>query len=249
MRPPLALLVLLPVLSFAPAALAQADARIAYLTRQLEKGRDARVRAQSALVLGATEDPDAMAPLCRGLEDPSELVRAAAAKALVKLQDFRALGCLKPRTGDSHPEARSAILEAVRTLEGFKARPPRFYLLFTGVVDRTSSLTPDLVRLAEQRLKRKLAAEGALLAGPSDSKAAAKSVLKQRRIKGFRLSAELHPLPGGGLRLALVCMTYPEQSILGQVNVKAAGAKPADLIRALAPKAIQEAAATFDWSP
>src|SRR5215218_4816529 len=77
------LLALLVLALLAPsAALAQVDGRIAYLSRQLERGKDPRVRAQSALVLGATEDPDALAPLCKALADPSELVRAAAARSL-----------------------------------------------------------------------------------------------------------------------------------------------------------------------
>ena len=251
MRPPLALLSLLSSLALAthaPVALAQPDARVAYLGRQLEKGKDPRVRAQSALVLGATEDPEARFPLCRALLDASELVRAAAAKALVRLEDPGALDCLTPRLSDPHPDARSAIAESVRALRAIKARPSTFYLLFTGVVDRTGSLTPEQIALAAQRLQRKLAAHGAWLAPANDSKAAAKSVQKQRHIKGYRLSAEVHPGEGGGLRLALVCMTYPEQSILGQVEVKASGAKPADLLRALAPRAIDEAAATFEWS-
>lgn len=248
MRPPLALLVILSTVAFSSTAHGQADARVAYLTRQLEKGKDPRVRAQSALVLGATEDPEAREPLCRALKDASELVRAAAAKSLSRLSEVQALGCLKPHAKDAHPEARAAIVEAVRSLEAIKNRPPRFYLLFTGVTDRTSSLSPELIHLAENRLKRKLSSEGAFLAPANDSKAAAKSLQKQRRIKGYRLSAEVHAVPGGGLRLALLCMTYPEQSILGQVDVKAAGAKPADLLRALAPKAVEEAAATFEWS-
>ena len=86
MRPLVALLLL------ATPALAQVDARVAFLTKQLEKGKDPRARSQAALVLGATEEPEAVHPLCTGLEDPSEVVRAAAAKGLATLKESSEIG-------------------------------------------------------------------------------------------------------------------------------------------------------------
>ena len=243
------LLALLVLALLAPSvALAQADGRIAYLSRQLERGKDPRVRVQAALVLGATEDPAALTPLCNALGDGSELVRAAAARSLGTLGEVSGLDCLEKRARDADAEAQQAREETVRQLKALRDRPPRFYLAFSGLTDKSGQLDAALTQLAEGRLRRKLAAAGALLAPPDESRAGAKSVLKQRRLKGYRLSAEVHPGPGGGLRLALVCMTYPEQSLLGQVEVKASGAKPADLLKALAPRAVDEAAQTFEWS-
>lgn len=72
--------VLLLLLLAPCAALAQGDTRIAFLGRQLQQGKDPRTRSQAALVLGATEDPEAVALLCGALKDASELVRSAAAK-------------------------------------------------------------------------------------------------------------------------------------------------------------------------
>ncbi|MBF5044722.1 HEAT repeat domain-containing protein [Aggregicoccus sp. 17bor-14] len=244
------LLALLVLALLAPtAALAQGDGRIAYLSRQLERAKDPRVRAQSALVLGATEDPEALQPLCRALADPSELVRAAAARSLGTLGEPGGLDCLHARPSDPDAEAERARKEALGALQAARDRPPRFYLAFAGVADKSGQLDAALTQLAEARLRRKLASLGALLAPADESKANAKSVLKKRRLKGYRLSAEVLPGPGGGLKLALLCMTYPEQSLLGQVEVKASGAKPADLLKALAPRAVDEAAQTFEWSP
>jgi len=244
------LLALLVLALMAPSvALAEADGRIAYLSRQLERGKDPRVRVQSALVLGATEDPGALAPLCKALGDASELVRAAAARSLGTLGEVSALDCLQSRPKDADAEAQHAREEAVHALKAARDRPPRFYLAFSGLKDKTGQLDAALTQLAEARLRRKLASLGALLAPADESRAGAKSVLKKRRLKGYRLSAEVHPGPGGGLRLALVCMTYPEQSLLGQVEVKASGARPAELLKALAPRAVDEAAQTFEWSP
>jgi HEAT repeat protein len=240
---------LLPValLLLALPALAQVDARVAFLTKQLEKGKDPRSRSQAALVLGATEEPEAVHPLCSGLEDASELVRAAAAKGLATLKESSGLDCLK-----KHKEADAATLvairEAIKALEDFKARPPRLYVDFLGVTDKTGALPAELVKITEERFKRRLVQTGALLAPPKEPKKTAQGVLKKHGISGYRLSAEIQPLEGGGLRIALLCLSYPDLALLGQVDVQAAGAPPADLLKALVPKAIQEVAQTFEWS-
>jgi hypothetical protein len=50
------------------------------------------------------------------------------------------------------------------------------------------------------------------------------------------------------LRIAVVCLSYPDLALLGQAEVQASGAPPADLLKALAPKVIEEVAATLEWS-
>src|SRR6218665_2003679 len=72
---------LIPFVMFvvvSPAA-AQVDARIASLSRQLGQGQDPQVRSKAASGLGTSDDPEALPPLCEGLKDPSEEVRAAPA--------------------------------------------------------------------------------------------------------------------------------------------------------------------------
>jgi hypothetical protein len=198
-------------------------------------------------VLGATEEPDAVRPLCTGLEDVSELVRASSAKGLATLRESTGLDCLK-----KHKEADAATMvamrEAIKALEEFKARPPRLYVDFEGVTDKTGTLSAELVKITEERLKRRLIQTGALLAPPKEPKKAAEGVLKKRGISGYRLGAEIQPVEGGGLRIVLVCLSYPDLALLGHVDVHAAGAAPADLLKALVPKAIQEVAQTFEWS-
>jgi hypothetical protein len=240
---------LLPValLFLAVPALAQVDARVAFLTKQLEKGKDPRGRSQAALVLGATEEPEAVKPLCTGLQDTSELVRAAAAKGLATLKESAGLDCLK-----QHKETDAATLvavrEAIKALEEFKARRPRRYIAFEGVKDKTGALPAELVKITEERFKRRLVHTGALLAPAKEQKKAAQGVLKKHGISGFRLTAEIQTTEGGGLRIALLCLSYPDLALLGQVDVQAAGAAPADLLKALVPKAIEEVAQTFEWS-
>jgi hypothetical protein len=87
-----------------------------------------------------------------------------------------------------------------------------------------------------------------LLAPAKESKKAAKGILKKHGISGYRLSAEIQKTDGGGLKIAILCLSYPELALLGQVDVAASGAGPEDLLKALIPKAIQDVAQTFEWS-
>jgi HEAT repeat protein len=241
MRPLVALLLL------ATPALAQVDARVAFLTKQLEKGKDPRARSQAALVLGATEEPEAVHPLCTGLEDPSEVVRAAAAKGLATLKESSGLDCLKKHK-EQDAATLAAVQEAIKALEEFKARPPRLYVDFQGVKDKSGSLTPELLKLTDERLKRRLIHAGALLAPPKEPKKTAQGILKKHAIRGFRLNVEIQKMDGGGLKIAILCLSYPELALLGQVDVQASGAGPEDLLKALIPKAIQDVAQTLEWS-
>ena len=240
-------LLLVLLLSVSLPAVAQGDPRVAFLTRQLEKGKDPRVRSNAALVLGATEEPEAVTPLCTALGDTSEVVRAAAAKGLVQLMELSALDCLKAHK-ETDAATQKAISEAIQEMEAFKSRAPRLYVAFQGLKDKTGGLPAELVKATEGRLKRKLIHTGALLAPEKEAKKAAQGVLKKQKIKGYRLSAEIHSTEGGGLRIAVVCLSYPDLALLGQAEVQASGAPPADLLKALAPKVIEEVAATLEWS-
>lgn len=227
---------------------AQADDRVAVLGKQLISGKDPRVRSRAAQRLGASDDPEAVRPLCTALEDPSEVVRAEAARGLGKLQEVSALDCLRAREEDADAVAKAAIREAIRTIEAFKDRTPSLYIAIGPVKDRTGTLSPELVRLTEQRLARRLVQSGAKLAPRGETKAAARDVLKKRGLPGYLLMAEIHPTESGGLRLSLVCLSYPERALLGQVDVQASGAEPSELLKALVPRIVEEAAETFEWS-
>jgi len=240
----LTLAILLVALPLGP-ALGQSDARIKFLSRQLEKASDPRARAQAALMLGASQDPAALTPLCGGLSDASEVVRSAAARGLGELANPAGAQCLKSRQQEPSAEVRSAIQKALATLTA--SRRPELYIQMLPIADKTAKLGKDMVKLTEDRLKAKLETLGTLFAPVSESKAEANSVLKAKKLKGYQLKVELQPVPPSGLKLHVVCFTYPGQSLLGEVNVKASGGQAADLIRALAPKAIDEAAETFDW--
>lgn len=236
------------VFMFPGFAFAQVDARVAALGRQLATGKDPSIRSRAAQGLGASDDPEAVRPLCGGLEDASEVVRAASAKGLGALQEPSALDCLKARSKEADAVTAAAIRESIQSIEEYKARTPSLYVAFDGVKDRTGVLPPELVRHTERRFTRKLVQAGAQLAPRGEGKAAARGILQKRGIPGYLLLAEVHPTDGDGLRITVVCLSYPERALLGQVEVQASGAKPAELLKALIPRAVEEAADTFEWS-
>jgi hypothetical protein len=243
-------LVLLPALLSAAAAPAPGG-RLTFVAKQLERATDPRLRAQAALLLGASHDPAAVKPLCGGLVDESPVVRSAAAKALEQLGEASGLECLKPRLGQETGDMKAAIDRAIKALEALAHRPPvkpALYISIAPIADKTSSLGTEILKLTEDRLKTKLASMGGMFAPAEESKADAKMVIKSKQLKGYYIKVELDRTAAGGLKLNLICFTYPDRSLLGEVNVKAQGGQPADLVRALAPKAVEEAAETFDWS-
>ncbi len=224
---------------------ARGDGRLTYLVRQLEKASDPRLRAQSALLMAATQDPAAVQPLCKALEDPSDIVRSSSARALEQLGESSAQGCLKAHEHDASPDVQTAVKRAIAALT---VKKPELYISLLPVQVKSAKVGADMVKLAEDRLRAKLSSIGSLFAPADEPKNAARSVIKGKGLKGYALKVELEDTPTGGLRMRVLCWTYPDQALQGQVEVKASGGGTADLIRALAPKAIQDAAETFDWS-
>ncbi|MCY1081173.1 HEAT repeat domain-containing protein [Archangium lansingense] len=228
--------------------LAQTDPETASLARRLKQGAEPSHRVQAARVLGASEDPEALQPLCAGLQDESGEVRAAAAGALEKLGELGGVECLEARKDEPDPAAKAAVESALGHLRRLKARPPKLYVMVGEVKDTTGTLSPELVKATEARLRRKLVQEGAWLAPEKESEAAAKGVLRKKKLKGYRLMTEIRPGPSGGLKLSVMCLNYPgKPNLLGTVEVQASGGEPYELLRALAPGAIDELAESFKW--
>src|SRR5262245_56257861 len=113
-RPPrvLAVLVLVAVASVGTTAFAD----VAFLADQLRGAGDARVRTQAALALGASEEADALQPLCDALDDPSETVRGAAAAGLGKLARKEGLECLKRHQNEPNASVKSVIARSIKSL-------------------------------------------------------------------------------------------------------------------------------------
>lgn len=239
MRSSLALLVLLA----APLAHA-ADARVEFLSKQLSTASDPRVRVNAAVGLGALGVPEAIAPLCAALKDSEAIVRGAAARALGDLADPNAIPCLRARKEPSK-DVQLAIGKAIAALEA----PKGLYLMLDPVQDEGGSLSADDLALAESLLRGELAKLGASFAPPGESKAAAASALRSKKLKGFMLKPKANGSGAGALELRMMVLTYPEQSIKGTVKVKASakGAKPPVLLKVMVPKLVADAADEYGW--
>jgi len=235
------------LLAIPTTVLAQTDAQTASLARTLKQGALAAHRVQAARVLGDSEDPEALGPLCAGLADETPEVRAAAARALETLGEPGALACLEARKDEQDPSVQKALASAVSATKALLARPARLYVMLGEVKDTTGTLSPELVKLTEARLRRKLFQVGAELAPAKQSEAEAKALLAKRKLPGYRLLTEIRPGTSGGLKLSVMCMRYPGKQLLGNVEVQGADAEPGDLLAALVPQAIEETAVSHKW--
>lgn len=224
-------------------ARADGDPRIAFLARQLGTATDPRARAQAALTLGTTEAPGALAPLCAALGDPEPLVRAAVARSLPELHDLAVLECLAGHAADPAPDAQGEIRRSLALLRKLKERTPMVHVWVDPVRDpSTPPLGEALCVEARTRLVRRLAWSGAR----SDAVESAPKVAT-RGTPSYLLQPTLLRGDGGALVLAAVCLTWPSKQILGEVRVRGSGGAPMDLVRALVPRLIQDAASTFEW--
>ena len=224
-------------------ALADADPRIVFLARQLGTATDPRVRAQAALTLGTTEAPGALGPLCTALDDPEPLVRSAVARSLPELHDLGALDCLTAHAGDAAPESRAEVGRAVAVRKKVKERRATVDVWVEPVRDPSSPpLGEALCGEARARLVRRLAWSGAR----SDGVESAPRVAK-KGTPAYLLQPTLLRGDGGAVVMAAVCLTWPSKQILGEVRVKGSGGTPMDLVRALVPRLIEDAASTFEW--
>ncbi len=92
------------------------------LIDKLRNGEDFRVRVRAALELGKKDQSIVRVPLERALKDDSAAVRAAAAAALLRHGDPRAIDALTAARKDSSAAVRQQVKASIA---GLKARRPK----------------------------------------------------------------------------------------------------------------------------
>jgi len=225
-------------------ARADGDPRLSFLAQQLGSATDPRVRAQAALTLGTTEATGARSVLCGALADPVPLVRIAAARALPELHELEALDCLLAHKSDPEPPVQAEVERSVARLREVKTRAPTVAVWVDGVRDPSvPPLGPELCAETQTRLVTRLTWAGAR---SGVAKAAAKTP-PMRSLPAYLLKPTLLRSERG-VELAAVCLTWPSKQILGEVRVRGSGGAPPDLIRALVPRLLDDAARTFEWN-
>ena len=241
----------LAVVALTMAALARADSRVQFLSERLKyppaagQADDFRVRTNAALALGATNDDAALAPLCAGLDDPSEVVRQAVAVAIKRLGRASSLDCLRRRQGaETNAAVKLEIQRALDALEASSGRssatPPsvpaaHFYVAVSHVANHTDRASDEVEHLVRDAIAGKLAQLGDYQLAPADEgSAAAKAVIAKRNLKGFHLSVSVDKFDysDGNLRVKveIAVSSYPGKDLRGEIPASATmpGARPGD---------------------
>jgi hypothetical protein len=232
---------------------ARAEGRVAFLSQRLQfppapgQADDFRVRTNAALALGATNDDSAVAPLCAGLGDPSDVVRQAVAVALKRLARSTSVECLKNRASiersasvkDQIHRAIDSITTSANAGASSGASPTvanaRFYVALSRVANHTSRTAGEVERIVHDAVAAKLAESGTYeLAPASESVDTAKVTLTKRRLKGYYLAISVDKFDysdeGLRVRVKIAVFSYPGRDLRGEVPSGAMlpGARPGD---------------------
>jgi HEAT repeats len=247
----------LSVALFRP-SLARADGRTDLMISRLHFPPDPgvpddfRVRTSAALGLGATNDDNALKPLCTALNDPSDVVRQAVALALKRLARPAALSCLKGRlsTEDSSAvklqltraisdlSASSAPTATVATVDNFTPKAvsgAKFYVSISSITNNTGRAQADVDRVVLGAMRSKLEATGKhQLAPMTETPDLARAVVAKRKMNGYYLaiSVDKFDYSDGNLRVRIktAVFSYPGKSLLGEVpsGLTQTGVSPGD---------------------
>jgi HEAT repeats len=232
---------------------ALADGRVQFLADRLRfppaagQPDDFRVRTNAALALGATHDDGAVAPLCGGLEDPSELVRQAVAVALKRLARASSLECLRRRVGvEAIAAVKEKIQRAIEACQGPSVpsggaggetymADARYYVSISPIANNTTRARADIERLVHDAIVARLAELGEYQVAPAgESSEVARSLMARRKLKGFYLAVSVDKLDysDGNLRVRvkIAVFSYPGKDLRGEVPAGATmpGARPGD---------------------
>jgi hypothetical protein len=223
--------------SFALAVLCAAPAlradKLDQTVQRLRTSEDFRVRTQAALALGASNNKRAVSALCRGLDDKSSAVRAAAAAALGKLKQG-GRDCLQRRLGtENSASVKSSIAKAMASLETTDrpAEPQlttntKVYIAIGKTTDKTGRngrKVHELVRAGMSKAAAQL--DGYAIAPDGETAAQAKKVVAtHKKLKALYVSPKVkEPEYDDGkltVRVEIAIFTYPGKALKGMIPMK-----------------------------
>jgi len=212
---------------------------------------DFRVRTNAALALGATNDDEAVAPLCAGLADPSEVVRQAAAVGLRRLARSSSIPCLKRQaSNETNTSVRTAIERAIDSIQASHAAPnvaetagkggtgsgsAKYYVSLSRVTNKSSRATGEVEQIVHSAIAAELEKAGLYQIAPSgETVEAAKAMLARRPLKGYFLAISVENFDstdeGLRVRVKVAVFSYPGKDLRGEVPAGATlpGAMPGD---------------------
>jgi hypothetical protein len=254
-RRPVAVVLLAILALLFSAGRVMADGRTAFLIEHLRfppapgQPDDFRVRSSAALALGASNDDDAVAPLCDALGDPSEVVRQTVAVALKRLGRSSSLTCLRGRLPSEQNASvklqLTRAIEAIESSSGGSATPDtsaakqvanaKYYVALSQVTNNSSRPQGDVERVVLGAIRAKLDSFGTYQLAPvSESPEAARAAIARRKLKAFYLSVmvEKFDYSDGNLRVRVkvAVFTYPGKDLRGEVpaGLTQSGVRPGD---------------------
>lgn len=213
------------LLAAATPSLVWADGTSVEFLAEKLKSDDARVRANAALALGASNDDRAVKSLCSALGDDSELVRNSSVAALKKLGRASATECLTARKSvESSAAVKTQIDAALVVLKGGAVNPSaKYYVAVAPVSDKSGRGDVDAV--VTEAIREKLGSLGAYQMAPAkENAAAAKAVLAKRNLKGFYLTVSVDPFDytnGTKAAVKVAIFTYPNKDLRGEAPGRA----------------------------
>ncbi len=213
------------------------DAKIAFLADKL-KADDFRVRTNAALALGATNEDNAVPPLCRALSDENEVVRQAAAAGMKRLGRAQGIACLRERLGGEGSDAvRLQLTRAIETLEAARGgggggggepknnAQAKYYVALSAVQNRSGKAQAEVDAAVLAAVKKRLENAAVFQMAPDkETPAAAKANIAKRKLKGFYLSISVDPFDyasGTKASVRIAIFTYPNKDLRGESPGKA----------------------------
>ena len=235
---------------------ARAEGRVQFLSDRLRyppaagQPDDFRVRTNAALALGSTNDDSAVAPLCAGLDDPSEVVRQAAAVGLKKLARASSTECLQRRMSlekssavradieraiDATGRSASAAKGAANGHEGDARRAEKFFVVLSRVTNRTGRPSSEVEPIVRGAVLRQLQESGNYrVANEAETTESEKAAVSKDRLKGYWLAISVDKFdytPDGlRVRVKIAVLSYPGKDLRGEVPAGATlpGARQGD---------------------
>ena len=219
---------------------AAAGDSIKELEKKLLNGADFRVRTQAALALGASGSSAAVGPLCRGLDDGTDTVRAAAAAGLGRLQKG-GKDCLKARLDkEDSSNVQKMIKKALRLIDEAASGPQlgndtRYYVALAAAQAKAAGRDDPVKEVARAALIRTAAREGGFAFAPVGESAqqASKRLRKHPHVAAYQLVPTVEVSRGSGrieVSVELEIFGYPDKSPQGSIGRSAGvtGVDPKD---------------------
>ncbi len=152
---------------------------------------------------------------------------------------------LWPGGGAKKTARRLGLLQALGVPPG-----PPLYIALPPIKDETNS-SPEVAQLTEKLVRQRLTEMGATFAPEGETVQAAQDQIKGKNLQGWQLMVKVLPqeVKGAeGLKIDIVCLTYPDKLLKASANARASGAKQTTLVKAMVPRVIGDIADECEWA-